>query len=76
MATMMRAATEISMSATIIPLTDPQNGETASPLCSPLQPTHRASLTGARRPLWMFVRRWVEGLGWLVIVASIIAAIL
>lgn len=63
------------MSAIIIPLTGAHNGETPSPLSSPLQPRFRASLTGAGRSLWVFVRRWVEGLGWLVIVASIIAAI-
>lgn len=73
---MMQAATENSMSATIIPLTGAQNGETPAPLCSRLQPTLRASLTGAADRLWRFARLWAEGLGWLVIIASIIAAVL
>lgn len=59
----------------VIPLTGAQNGGMPAPLSTPLQPTLRASLTGAAARLWSFVRRWVEGLGWLVIVASIIAAI-
>jgi hypothetical protein len=63
------------MSATIIPLTGAENGETPSPLSSPLQPSIRAALTGAAGRLWRFARIWAEGLGWLVIVASIIAAV-
>lgn len=70
----MRAATENSMSATIIPISGSETGEKAAPL-RPHPPTpFRAALTGAGRSLWVFVRRWVEGLGWLVIVVSIIAA--
>lgn len=72
---MMRAATENSMSATIIPLTGAENGETPAPLSSPLHVRARASLTGAAGRLWAFARLWAEGLGWLVIVASIIAAV-
>jgi hypothetical protein len=63
------------MSATIIPLTGAENGEMPSPLSSPLQPTLPASLTGAVRRSWAFARLWAEGLGWLVIVASILAAL-
>lgn len=62
------------MSATIIPLTGAENGVTPSPLSSTLQPTLRASLSGAAERLWRFARLWAEGLGWLVIAASIIAA--
>ena len=61
------------MSATIIPLTSAQNSETPAPLCSPLQPTIRAYLTNAAGRLWRFARLWTEGLGWLVIVATIIS---
>ena len=61
--------------ATIIPLTGAQNGETPTRLSTPLQPRPRASLTGAAARLWRFARLWAEGLGWLVIVASIIAAV-
>ena len=63
------------MSATIIPLTGAEKGETPSPLSSPLQPPIRAALTGAAGRLWRFARLWAEGLGWLVIVASLIAAV-
>ena len=72
---MMLAATESSMSATIIPLTGAEKGETPSALCPPLQPTPRASLIVAAGRMWRFARLWAEGLGWLVIVASIIAAV-
>lgn len=71
----MRAATENSMSATIIPISASENGETPAPLCPPLHARARASLTGASRRTWAFARLWAEGLGWLVIVASIIAVV-
>lgn len=60
----------------VIPLTGAENGGERSSPCSPLQPTLRASLTGAATRLWRFARLWVEGLGWLVIAASIIAAVM
>lgn len=63
------------MSATIIPLTGAQIGEKAAPPHAYPPTPSRAALTGAVRSLWVFARRWAEGLGWLVIVASIIAAI-
>jgi hypothetical protein len=59
----------------VIPLTGAENGKRPAPLCSPLQPTLRASVTGAGRRLWGFARLWAEGLGWLLIIAAIIAAI-
>jgi hypothetical protein len=65
-----------SMSATIIPLTGAENGEKAVPLRPRPRASFRAALTGAAARLWSFVRIWAEGLGWLVIVASIIAAVL
>jgi hypothetical protein len=64
------------MSATIIPLTGAENGETPASLCPRPSTTFRAALTGAAGRLWRFARLWAEGLGWLVIVASIIAAVL
>jgi hypothetical protein len=72
---MMPPAPETTMTATIIPLTGAENGETPAPLGSPLQPAFRASLTGAAARLWHRLRQFAETLGWLVIVASIIAAI-
>ena len=60
----------------VIPLTGAANSETPSALCPPSEPSIRASLTGAAARLWRFARLWAEGLGWLVIVASIIAAVL
>lgn len=63
------------MSATIIPLTGAKKAGDSVPL-RPYPPTpFRAALTGAGQSLWVFMRRWVEGLGWLVVVASIIAAV-
>lgn len=59
----------------VVPLRGAENGGERSSPCSPLQSTLRASLTGAAARLWRFVRLWAEGLGWLVIVASIIAAV-
>ena len=63
------------MAAQIIPLSRPEKAETPSPLCPPLYARLPASLTGAAARLWRFARLWAEGLGWLVIVASIIAAV-
>ena len=60
----------------VIRLTGAENGKTPASLCSPLQPTLRAALTGAAGRLWRFARLWAEGLGWLVIVASILTAVL
>ena len=62
------------MSATITPLTGAAKGETPSPP-RPYPPTpFRPALTGAVGAAWRFARVWAEGLGWLVIAASIIAA--
>jgi hypothetical protein len=59
----------------VIPLTGPAKGETPSP-SRPCPPTPlRAALTGSAGAVWRFARRWAEGLGWLVIAASIIAAL-
>lgn len=58
----------------VVPFTGAENGGERSSPCSPLRPTLAASLTGAAGRLWRFARLWAEGLGWLVIVASIIAA--
>lgn len=58
----------------VIPLTGAQNGETPAPLRPHPSAPIRASLTGAAARLWRFARLWAEGLGWLVIVASVIAA--
>lgn len=59
----------------VIRLSGAENGETPAPLRSPLRPSFRAALTGAAARLWRFARLWAEGLGWLVIVASIIVAV-
>lgn len=63
------------MTATIIPISGSENGEKAVPLCPHPPSPFRAALTGAVRSVWRFARLWAEGLGWLVIVASIIAAV-
>lgn len=63
------------MAATIIPLRGAQNGETPAPLRLPPKPALRASVTGAGRRLGHRLRQFAETLGWLVIVASIIAAV-
>lgn len=63
------------MSATVLPFKGAQKADEASPLCPPPPTPSRAALTGAVRSLWVFARRWAEGLGWLVFVASIIAAV-
>lgn len=64
------------MAAQIIPLTGAQKGETPAPLPSLLQPTVRASLTGAARRWWHRARLSVEAVGWIIVAASIIAAII
>lgn len=63
------------MSAQIIPLSRPENGETPAPLRPYPQPSLRAALTGAARRYWHRARLSVKVLGWIVVVASIIAAI-
>jgi hypothetical protein len=59
----------------VIPLTGAENGETPSALPQPLQPSFRASATGAAARLWDRLPQFAETLGWLVIVASIVATI-
>ena len=59
----------------VVPLTGAENGETPSALRPYPPASFRAALTGAAGRLWRFARLWAEGLGWLVIVASIIAAV-
>lgn len=59
----------------VIPIAGAANGGTPAPLRSPGQSSFRASATGAARRLWYRLRQFAETLGWLVIVASIIAAI-
>ena len=72
---MIAAASEDSMTAQIIPLSRPENGKTPAALHRPPEPTYRASLTGALRRSWHRVRLLVEAFGWIVLTASIIAAV-
>ena len=63
------------MSAQIIPLSRAENVETLAPLCPPLHARARASLTGAARLWWHRARLTVEVAGWIVLAASITAAV-
>lgn len=63
------------MTAQIIPLSRLKNGKPPAALHRPLKPTHRASLTGAGRRYWHHARLSVEVFGWIVLAASIIAAV-
>jgi len=63
------------MSATIIPLRRTENGGEQSSPCSPGEPTLRTSLAGALHRGWQRVRSTVEAFGWIVVAASIVAAI-
>ena len=58
------------MTAQIIPLSRPENGETPAALHRPPKPTHRASLTGALRRSWHRARLLVEVFGWVMVAAS------
>lgn len=60
----------------VVPLRGAQNGATPAPLRSPLQPTLRASLGGSGRLWWHRARLTVEAVGWIVLAASISAAII
>lgn len=60
----------------VVELRGSENGETSLALRPYPPASFRASLTGAAGRLWRFAPLWAEGLGWLVIVASIIAAVL
>jgi hypothetical protein len=64
-----------AMSAQIIRLSRAENVETPAPLRPPPHPSFRASLTGAARRYWRRTRLIAEGFGWIVMVASIIAAL-
>ena len=61
------------MTAQIIRLSRPENGETPAALHRPPKPTRHALLTGAARRYWHRVRLTVEVFGWIIVVASIIA---
>lgn len=63
------------MSAQIIPLSRPTNVETPAPLRSPLHALLPASLGVSGRRWWHRARLSVEAVGWIVLAASIIAAI-
>ena len=62
------------MSAQIIPLTRAENGDTPAALRAPLQRRLPAWLTGAARRHWHRTRLSVEVVGWIVVAASMIAA--
>ena len=64
------------MTAQIIALSRRANGNTPIPPRTPLPPSFRASLGGAARRYWRRVRLSVEAAGWIVIAASIMAAII
>jgi hypothetical protein len=72
---MMRAATENSMTAEIIPLSRAQNPEMLTPLRPPLYARWPASLAGAGRLWWHRARLSVEVVGWIVVAASVIQAL-
>jgi len=63
------------MTAQIIPLSPAENGKTSAVVHRPPKPTRRASLTGALRRCWHRARLSVEVFGWIVLAASIIAAV-
>lgn len=63
------------MAAQIIPLRGAQNVETPVPLHPPLQAAFRASVGGAARRWWHRARLFVEAVGWIVVAASVIAAV-
>ena len=67
--------TRSAMSAQIIPFSRAENVEMPAPLRPPPQPAFRASLTSAVQRYWRRTRLIVEGFGWIVIAASIIAAL-
>lgn len=59
----------------VVELRGSENGETLSALCPPSEPSFRAALIGAARLWWHRARLSVEAVGWIVLAASIIAAI-
>lgn len=59
----------------VVPLTGAENGGERSSPCSPLQPTLRASLGVSGRLWWHRARLTAEVVGWIVVAASITAAI-
>lgn len=63
------------MTAQIIPLSRPKNGKPPAALHRAPKLTRRASLTGAVRRYWHRARLSVEVFGWVVLAASIIAAV-
>jgi len=63
------------MSATIIPLRRAESIDMPARLRSPLHARFPASATGAARRWWRRARLTVEALGWIIVAASIIAAV-
>jgi hypothetical protein len=64
-----------SLSATIIRLRGAASVETPAPLRATLHTRFPASVTGAVRRWWRRARLAVEALGWIIVAASIIAAV-
>jgi hypothetical protein len=63
------------MSAQIIALRGAESLETPQPLCPPLHARSGVSLGVSGRHWWHRTRLTVEALGWIIVAASIIAAV-
>lgn len=63
------------MTAQIIRLSRPENGEKPAALHRPPNSARRALLTRAARRWWHRARQAVEAFGWIIVAASIIAVI-
>lgn len=63
------------MTAQIILLSRPENGEKPAALHGPPNPARGALLTRAVRRCWYRARQAVEAFGWIMVAASIIAAV-
>lgn len=59
----------------VVAFKGPQNVEGLAALHRPLQPSFRASLGVSVRRWWHRARLSVEAVGWIVVAASLIAAI-